>query len=580
MDCFKAVHDYVTRMVDSCSGMKVLLLDEETTGIVSVAYSQSAMLQKEVFLFEQMSRLEAKAQREVMPHLRAVVFLRPTQDNLDLLVAELREPKYGEYFIFFSNVVSDRDIERLAEADEQEVVKDVQEMYADYYALSSYLFTLNRPSVMHRSPSAHQAMLSRTTDGLCALLLSLKKSPQQIRFSGNSKLAKELAAEVKYRIGQDPSLFDFPVRGNAGGGAGGAGGAPLLLILDRADDPVTPLLMQWTYRAMVHELIGISNNRVLLPKEKRKNDQPELILSTTQDSFYRDNINKNFGELGISIKVLVEEFQKKTNNNKNIGTLEDIRRFLQDFPEFRKLSANVSKHVALMTELSQTVERRHLMETSAREQELACKDAHAAHLKLMEEVAEAPGIQPLDKVRLAMLYALRYEDHKQEDVKRVIRLLADGGVSAEDVSLVAAVIAYAGKKSRTGELFSSVWGKEGLSLDKIRKFASEAIKGVDNIYTQHKPLLFEIISDVLNSKLRTDYYPYLVGQPSRDPPKHLIVFFVGGTTYEEALVVSEFNAAGPDGKSYSNPSKTKIVLGGTHVHNSSSFLDELRLVSI
>jgi hypothetical protein len=179
-----------------------------------------------------------------------------------------------------------------------------------------------------------------------------------------------------------------------------------------------------------------------------------------------------------------------------------------------------------------------------------------------------------------MLYALRYEDHKQEDVKRVIRLLADGGVSAEDVSLVAAVIAYAGKKSRTGELFSSVWGKEGLSLDKIRKMASEAIKGVDNIYTQHKPLLFEIISDVLNSKLRADYYPYLVGQPSRDPPKHLIVFFVGGTTYEEALVVSEFNAAGPDGKSYSNPSKTKIVLGGTHVHNSSSFLNELRLVSI
>lgn len=34
----------------------------------------------------------------------------------------------------------------------------------------------------------------------------------------------------------------------------------------RKDDPVTPLLTQWTYRAMVHELIGISNNRVLLPK--------------------------------------------------------------------------------------------------------------------------------------------------------------------------------------------------------------------------------------------------------------------------------------------------------------------------
>ncbi len=31
---------------------------------------------------------------------------------------------------------------------------------------------------------------------------------------------------------------------------------PLLLILDRSDDPLTPLLNQWTYQAMVHELLG------------------------------------------------------------------------------------------------------------------------------------------------------------------------------------------------------------------------------------------------------------------------------------------------------------------------------------
>jgi hypothetical protein len=34
-----------------------------------------------------------------------------------------------------------------------------------------------------------------------------------------------------------------------------------VLIVDRRDDPVTPLLAQWTYQAMVHELLGISNNR-------------------------------------------------------------------------------------------------------------------------------------------------------------------------------------------------------------------------------------------------------------------------------------------------------------------------------
>ena len=35
-----------------------------------------------------------------------------------------------------------------------------------------------------------------------------------------------------------------------------------MLLVDRRDDPVTPLLSQWTFQAMVHELIGIDANRV------------------------------------------------------------------------------------------------------------------------------------------------------------------------------------------------------------------------------------------------------------------------------------------------------------------------------
>ena len=34
--------------------------------------------------------------------------------------------------------------------------------------------------------------------------------------------------------------------------------------MDRRNDPVTPLLGQWTYQAMVHELIGVENGRVWL----------------------------------------------------------------------------------------------------------------------------------------------------------------------------------------------------------------------------------------------------------------------------------------------------------------------------
>lgn len=53
---------------------------------------------------------------------------------------------------------------------------------------------------------------------------------------------------------EERELFDF--------GARSAEAAPVVLLLDRRDDPVTPLLLQWTYQAMVHELIGLDFNRV------------------------------------------------------------------------------------------------------------------------------------------------------------------------------------------------------------------------------------------------------------------------------------------------------------------------------
>lgn len=60
-----------------------------------MVFSQSQILQREVFLFE---KLDA-ANREQMGHLKAVVFVRPTPDNMQHLVRELREPKYGAYHI-------------------------------------------------------------------------------------------------------------------------------------------------------------------------------------------------------------------------------------------------------------------------------------------------------------------------------------------------------------------------------------------------------------------------------------------------------------------------------------------------
>lgn len=109
--------------------------------------------------------------------------------------------------------------------------------------------------------------LARASDAVLAVLLSLKKKPL-VRYEKNSALAKKLAAEVRYQMDQEDQLFDFGRRADT---------APILLILDRRNDPVTPLLSQWTYQAMVHELLGIQNGRVDLSAVP--DVRPELKVS-------------------------------------------------------------------------------------------------------------------------------------------------------------------------------------------------------------------------------------------------------------------------------------------------------------
>ncbi len=63
--------------------------------IVSSATTQSALLNHSVYLTDRLDNEE----REKMRHLRCLCFLRPSPDSIQLLIDELREPKYGEYHV-------------------------------------------------------------------------------------------------------------------------------------------------------------------------------------------------------------------------------------------------------------------------------------------------------------------------------------------------------------------------------------------------------------------------------------------------------------------------------------------------
>ena len=96
-------------MLNNVPDMKVLLLDNETTQILSMVYSQTAILKQQVFLTDKLSN----NRKERMMHLKAVVYVRPTDENIRELTKELANPKYKEYHVYFSNVVGKDKLSRV-----------------------------------------------------------------------------------------------------------------------------------------------------------------------------------------------------------------------------------------------------------------------------------------------------------------------------------------------------------------------------------------------------------------------------------------------------------------------------------
>jgi vacuolar protein sorting-associated protein 45 len=171
----------------------------------------------------------------------------------------------------------------------------------------------------------------------------------------------------------------------------------------------------------------------------------------------------------------------------------------------------------------------------------------------------------------------RYETHSNNDIVGLTALLKNRGIGADAVKTVANVLEYGGAKARSSDLFGTQ------DAVKITKRLFQGLKEVENIYTQHQPHLLETVRDLSRGRLRESQFPLVdlttasggqslnqgqqQQQQQQPVPGEVIVFFVGGATYEESAAVFQFNN--------SNPQNCRVILGGTCVHNTESFLEEV-----
>merc|ERR1719498_342206 len=522
----------------------------------------SDILSHEVFLVERIDATSSEHER--MRHLNAICFLRPTNQNFLHLSKELKSPKYNEYHIFFTNVVPHMRLEQLACCDEYEVVQQVQEFYADVYAVNHELFSLNLPSTskltedQSRWTSYEENNFDRTVEGLIAVCLTLRMLPT-IRYTSASELTRAVAYRLQSRITEEQSLFETIERERKGDAP------PVLLILDRRNDPVTPLLNQWTYQAMMHELLIMENNRIDMSKVPDiRPDLKEIVMSVVQDKFFDEHALSNFGDVGKATIQYLAEYQETTKNTANVESIQEMQRFVDQYPEFRKMTGNVSKHVTVVHELSRIVDANGLFHASQLEQDLACSENRQEHFKSLQEMLRGDQITNMERLRLVLLYALRYEHHQSNN--QLKDELRKHRIGEDQIGLIDQILRYAGSHVRSGDLFQNK-----SFLAQAKSTITRGLRDVENVYTQHKTLVSTIADSLMKGKLKEQTYPTVESRsyspPSRENVPRAVIFIVGGATLEETRDINEINKSLDGGRS--------VILGGTTVLNSRSFLADI-----
>lgn len=327
---------------------------------------------------------------------------------------------------------------------------------------------------------------------------------------------------------------------------------------------------------MIHELLGIHNNKINLKNLKGPAKYKEFILSSEQDEFYRENMFLTYNEIAANIKISMDELKKKfrtieMKKDKKLDTLDEIKTFCENYPEFKKEHDSITKHFYLLEEIQKIISDHCIFEVSETEQKLTCQNNHSDSLREVKKLILNDKIRSIDALRLAMIYALRYEKNSTSEIEKLIQLLKKKGLTDDETRQIKYLLNFAGVKAKAHTELNEL-----LSADRMKSFTKKVIKGlqnnVENVFLQHVCLLKTLLDDLIAGKLNPSHFPYCGTIPLIERPKEVIVFIIGGATYEESLAVYNLNKENMD-------SNLQIVLGSTRVHNFESFLNEIKFAN-
>ncbi|XP_020553350.1 protein transport Sec1a-like isoform X2 [Sesamum indicum] len=510
---------------DSRSSWKVLIMDKVTVRVMSHSCKMSDITDQGVSLVEDIFR-----RRQPLPQLDAIYFVQPSKENVIMFLSDMsgREPLYRKAYLYFSTPIQKDLVNRIKkDASVLPRIGALREMNLEYFSIDSQGFITEHDKALEElygddaeNSRRFDRCLNVMATRIATVFASLKEFPfvryKAAKLDGDSMTSfrelvpTKLAAAVWDQITTyKSSIHNFPQTETCE-----------LLIVDRSVDQIAPVIHEWTYDAMCHDLLNLEGNKYVHEVPSKSGGQPERkeVLLEDHDLVWLELRHTHIAEASERLHDKMANFVSKNKaaqlQQRDAGELStrDIQKMVQALPQYNEQMEKLSLHVAIAGKINQIIRDTGLRELGQLEQDLVFGDAGTK--EVINFLRKQEGTNE-NKLRLMMVYAAVYPEKFEGD--KALKLMQLAKLSDSDMKAVKNMKLIEGSDSR-----KSSKGTFSLKFDSAkRKHASRKDRtgGEEETWALFRfyPMIEELVENLSKGELAKDEY-YCMNSPS--PPSH------------------------------------------------------------
>ncbi|KAI1503853.1 Sec1 family protein [Biscogniauxia marginata] len=551
---------------------KVLVIDENSKKLIDNVAKEDDILNYNIANIE---RIEER--REPNPTMDAIYILSPMPHIVDCLMADIERRRYKKCFLVWTTVLDPqlrRRIDGSALAKQQ--IAGFETLSVDYFPRESHLVTFRDPwsfpILYHPACNGlvrkHMQDLAQKVTGLCVSLGEYPKV-RYYRSKHPTHEASVLAGHLARFISEELDEYaqwnpNFPPPTSRPQG--------VLIVTDRSMDLMAPLLHEFTYQAMAHDLLPIKDGDKttfhMTVNEGSPDAEEKDMELTDKDKVWVENRHRHMKD---TIDKLMSDFQKFldqnphfTNASNDTTSINAIKDMMAGLPQFQEMKETYSLHLTMAQECMNIFQHHKLAEMSPIEQNMATgldednrkpKNVLESVVRLLDDDA----VPQSDRLRLIIMFILYRDGVIMEDVKR---LLAHASLPPQNGEIISNMELLGGR---------TVHGLKDARRDHPPLFPIDTKAPVeeDNFMSRFNPAVKSMLENLCRGTLDQTAFPYvkppldpnedaLIGQGSLRAAKpswagagrrvaenrqRIIVFMAGGATYSESRSCYEVGAA-------------------------------------